>query len=147
LLDSATKAHAAANGSQLEWDLQLLARRLRGGSVGGLQKRVRQLEGESGPRLRLLQSRGVKGVQHTEAGRQLHSLVKPIFSTFGLMVSELRHEDTGPPGLATAALGAHNYSPLILSEFRAEFPRVSESVRVRSEVEAITLAEGCLGTC
>ncbi|MFN9298625.1 MAG: LysR family transcriptional regulator substrate-binding protein, partial [Acidobacteriota bacterium] len=68
----------------------------------------------------------------------------PIFSTFGLMVSELRHEDTGPPGLATAALGAHNYSPLILSEFRAEFPRVSVSVRVPSEAEAITLAEGGL---
>ncbi|MFN9262691.1 MAG: LysR family transcriptional regulator [Acidobacteriota bacterium] len=120
------------------------ARRSQGGSVQGLHKRVRQLEGHSGIRLKLLQSRGVKGVALTEAGRQLHALIDPMFSTFELMVSELRHENAGPLRLATTALGAHNYLPLILAGFRNEFPGVTVSVRVRSEAEAIGLAENGL---
>ncbi len=120
------------------------ARRLQGGAVQGLHKRVRLLEGESGLRLKLLKSRGVKGVELTEAGRQIQSLVDPVFSAFELLVNELRHEDAGPLRLATTALGAYNYVPLILGEFRTGFPHVTVSVRVRSEADVIGLAEAGL---
>ena len=85
------------------------SRRLPSGTIQGLHKRVRQLEGESGLRLRLLKSRGVKGVELTEAGRQLQQLVNPVFCSFDQLTAELRGELTGTLRVATTALGAFNY--------------------------------------
>ena len=120
------------------------SRRLTSGTIQGLHKRVRQLEGVSGLNLRLLRSRGVKGVELTEAGRQVQQLVNPVFSSFDHLTAELRGEKTGTLRVATTALGAYNYIPRILADFRAAFPTVSVSVRIRSEAEVIALAESGL---
>ena len=120
------------------------SRRLPSGTIQGLHKRVRQLEGESGLRLRLLKSRGVKGVELTEAGRQLQQLVNPVFCSFDQLTAELRGELTGTLRVATTALGAFNYIPRILADFRAAFPKVSVSVRIRNETEVIALADSGL---
>lgn len=120
------------------------ARRLQSGTIQGLHKRVRQLEGEAGLNLKLLKSRGVKGVELTDAGRHIQTLIDPIYSDFGRVVAELRHEDSGGLRLATTGLGAYNYVPEILNKFRACFPRVSVSVRVTNEAEVIGMAEAGL---
>jgi DNA-binding transcriptional LysR family regulator len=86
----------------------------------------------------------VKGVELTEAGRQVQQLVNPVFSSFDHLTAELRGEKTGTLRVATTALGAYNYIPRILADFRAAFPTVSVSVRIRSEAEVIALAESGL---
>ena len=117
------------------------ARRIPSGTVQALHKRIRQLEREEGLNLKLLKSRGVKGIDLTEAGRQLHKLIDPVFSSFDLLAAELRQEDSGPLTLATTGFAAHNYVPQVLASFHAVFPKVSVSVRVRSEADVISLAE------
>jgi DNA-binding transcriptional LysR family regulator len=72
------------------------ARSLPRGSVQALQKRVRGLEKKHNLNLRLLRSRGAKGVELTEAGRRLYELLNPVFESFDALAGELRDEASGP---------------------------------------------------
>ncbi|MFN0165639.1 MAG: LysR family transcriptional regulator [Bryobacteraceae bacterium] len=117
------------------------ARRMPSTTAQALHKRVRQLEWEEGLHLKLLRSRGVKGIELTEAGRRLLDLVDPVFSSLPMLAADLRREDAGPLSLATTGFVAYNYLPRMLKEFHADFPDVSVSVRVRSEADVMSMAE------
>jgi len=117
------------------------ARRMPGTTAQALHKRVRQLEWEAGLNLKLLRSRGVKGVELTEAGRRLLEMVDPVFTSLPMLAADLRKEDSGPLSLATTGFAAYNFLPRILEEFRGRFPEVTVSVRVRSESDVIAMAE------
>jgi DNA-binding transcriptional LysR family regulator len=116
------------------------ARRLPSTTAQALHKRVRQLEREQGLHLKLLRSRGVKGIELTEAGRRLLELVDPVFGGLPLLAADLRREDAGPLTMATTGFVANNYLPRVMQEYRARYPGVLVSVRVRSESDVITAA-------
>ncbi len=118
------------------------ARRLPSTTAQALHKRVRQLEWEQGLHLKLLRSRGVKGIELTEAGRRLLELVDPVFGGLPLLAADLRREDAGPLAMATTGFVANNYLPRVMREFRARYPGVLVSVRVRSESDVVAAAAG-----
>jgi LysR family cys regulon transcriptional activator len=91
---------------------------------------VRQLETAENLNVRLLRSRGVKGVELTEAGRRLHRLLSSVFRPIGEVVAELRAEDVGEINVGLSNYASFNYLPEILAPFRQRFPRVSMRLRV-----------------
>jgi DNA-binding transcriptional LysR family regulator len=101
------------------------SRRLPRGSIQSLHKKVRRLESAQELDLRLLRSRGMKGMELTEAGRRLYQLLDPVFRNFDSEVSELRGEDAGELAVAITAYATANCLKGILETFRAEFPRVT----------------------
>ncbi len=101
------------------------------GSIQALHKRVRQLERPESLSVKLLESRGVKGVALTEAGRRVFEVVDPVFESFDLQVAALRGEDSGPLHLAMSAFAAQNFAYEILRTFRRSFPKVFVRVQVR----------------
>jgi len=117
------------------------ARALPRGTVQALNKRVRQLESAQNLDLRLFRSRGVKGVELTEAGLRLHALLDPVFTSFDVLAGELRGEDSGSLALATNGFAAYNYVPEILTSFHKAFPMILTSLRVRNSTEVISLVD------
>jgi DNA-binding transcriptional LysR family regulator len=115
------------------------ARALPRGTVQALNKRVRQLETAQNLDLRLFRSRGVKGVELTEAGRRLHALFDPVFGSFDVIAAELRGEDSGPLALAATSYAAYNYVPEILTNFHKAFPMILTTLRVRNSTEVLSL--------
>lgn len=117
------------------------ARQFPAATVQALHKRVRQLEDESNLDLKLLRSRGVKGIELTEAGSRFLELLDPVFSSAELLAADLRKEAAGPLTLAATGFAAHNYLPRVMAAFHPEFPLVTVSVRVRSESDVTALVE------
>ena len=120
------------------------------GSVQALHKRVRQLEHSSSLNVKLLRSRGVKGVELTEAGRTLHKVLNPVFRPFDEIISELRTEDIGNLTIGLSNYAAFNYLPSVLPEFHKRFPKVSVKLRVGETSELMAMlerAEGDLSIC
>ncbi|MBK9167636.1 MAG: LysR family transcriptional regulator [Bryobacterales bacterium] len=116
------------------------ARRLPSTTAQALHKRVRQLEWEQGLHLKLLRSRGVKGIELTEAGQRLLELVDPMFGGLSALTADLRKEDAGPMSLAATGFVANNYLPQVMKEFRRTYPSVVVSIRVQSESDVIAAA-------
>src|SRR5579872_5078812 len=79
------------------------ARALPFGSIQALHKRVRTLESKENLNLKLLRSRGVKGIELTEAGQRVFQLVAPVFRDFERLTAELRGEDSGSLHIAATA--------------------------------------------
>jgi DNA-binding transcriptional LysR family regulator len=120
------------------------------GSVQALHKRVRQLENSDSLNVKLLRSRGVKGVELTEAGRSLHRLLNSVFRPFDQVVSELRAEDVGNLNIGLSNYASFNYLPAILPAFHRRFPRVSVRLRIGETDEVLGMlerAEYDLGIC
>jgi DNA-binding transcriptional LysR family regulator len=117
------------------------ARALPRGSVQALHKRVRQLEAKGNLDLTLFRSRGVKGVQLTEAGRQLKEMLDPIFRSFDLLAADLRGEASGVLKVAMSGHVAYNYAAGLLGKFHRKCPAVSLELLERPLVEVISLAE------
>ena len=115
------------------------ARALPRGSVQALHKRVRTLEAEL--QLRLLRSRGTKGVELTEAGRRVFEVVAPIFRDFDRLIAELRGENSGPLHIAATGFACHNFLPDIFSVFGPRFPNVSVHVHMRETAEVLSMVE------
>src|SRR5579872_2085562 len=115
------------------------SRALRQDSSQALHKRVRKLEEDF--KLRLLRSRGAKGVELTEGGRRIFELVSPIFRDIDRLAAELRGEDSGPLHLAASDFTAHDFVPDILAVFCPMFPRVSVHLHMREPQEVVALAE------
>lgn len=118
------------------------ARALPRGSVQALHKRIRQLEGPENLALRLLKSRGVKGVELTEAGRRLYEHADGIFRSFGPLVEELRGEDGGPLAVGVTSFVSTSFMPAILNAYYPLFPHVALRVIVRdSSIDVFRLVE------
>lgn len=120
------------------------------GSVQALHKRVRQLEHSDNLNVKLLRSRGVKGVELTEAGHRLHRLLNSVFRPFDEVVSELRADDIGNLSIGLSNYASFNYLPSILPEFHKRFPRVSVRLRLGETDDVLAMlerAEGDLGIC
>lgn len=120
------------------------------GSVQALHKRVRQLEHSDNLNVKLLRSRGVRGVELTEAGHRLHRLLNSVFRPFDEVVSELRAEDMGSLSIGLSNFASFNYLPSILPEFHRRFPRVSVRLRLGETDDVLAMlerAEGDLGIC
>ncbi len=120
------------------------------GSVQALHKRVRQLEQSDSLNVKLLRSRGVKGVELTEAGRKLHKLLNPVFRPFDEIISELRTEDVGNLTIGLSNYASFNYLPAALPEFHKRYPKVSVKLRVGETDELMAMlerAEGDLSIC
>ena len=115
------------------------SRILQRGSTQALHKRVRKLEEDL--KLRLLRSRGTKGVELTEGGRRLFELVSPIFKDIDRLTAELRGEDSGPLHVAASNFSAHDFVPEILSAFCPMFPNVSVHLHMHEPQEVVALAE------
>jgi len=115
------------------------ARVLPRGSVQALHKRVRTLE--ESLEFRLLRSRGIKGVELTEAGRRVFELIAPVFRDFDRLAAELRGEDSGPLHVAATEFASHNFLPEILSAFSPLFPNVSIHVHMRTTADVIGMVE------
>jgi len=115
------------------------ARVLPRGSVQALHKRVRTLEEHLN--FRLLRSRGIKGVELTEAGHRVFELVSPVFRDFDRLTAELRGEDAGPLHVAATEFACHNFLPEILARFGPLFPRVSIHVHMRTTADVLAMVE------
>jgi DNA-binding transcriptional LysR family regulator len=113
------------------------ARALPCGTVQALHRRVRTLEKKENLNLRLLRSRGVKGVELTEAGRRLFELLSPVYRDFGRVAAELRGEDTGSLHIAATAFASNHYVGDIISRFSPQFPKVSIHFYLREPVDNI----------
>jgi DNA-binding transcriptional LysR family regulator len=111
------------------------------GSAQALHKRVRFLETRQQLDLRLLRSRGARGVELTPAGRRLYDLLDPAFRSLGPMVAELRGEDSGRLLVAMTNHTAYNYGQELLGHYRKEFPKVSLELRIRDSAEVAALVE------
>ena len=120
------------------------AKQLPYGSVQALHKRVRQLESDENLNLKLFRSRGVKGVQLTEAGRRLHELVDPLFKPFELFAAELRGEDAGRLVVALSSYAEYHYIPGVLNTFHQRFPKVTVKLQACEPLEAINSIERSL---
>jgi DNA-binding transcriptional LysR family regulator len=116
------------------------ARSLPNGSIQALHRRVRNLE-DGKLDLKLLKSRGVKGIQLTEAGQRLHDLVDPVFRSLDVLVAELRGEDRGSLDVAMSHYAIANHAGKILESFRRAFPRVSMRLHSCQPADAISLLE------
>jgi DNA-binding transcriptional LysR family regulator len=126
------------------------ARSLPRGSVQALQKRVRGLEKKHNLNLRLLRSRGAKGVELTEAGRRLYELLNPVFESFDALAGELRDEASGPLTVAMSTYASANYRAELLERFHGQYPAVTVKVLERPLVEVVALVEAGqadLGIC
>lgn len=117
------------------------ARTLPFGSVQALQKRVRTLENSENLNLRLLRSRGAKGVELTETGRRILALVAPVFSDFHRLADELRGEDSGPLHICSTVFSSLHYLPDLISAFSPKFPNVSIHVSLGEEAYVIGMLE------
>ncbi len=117
------------------------ARALPRGTVQALYKRVRQLEEPQNLNLKLFRSRGVKGVELTEAGSRLYRLLDPPFRSVARLISELQDEDRGPLVVAMTGYCAYNYGPRIIPGFQKRFPNVSLTIRVLPAANIIALLE------
>jgi DNA-binding transcriptional LysR family regulator len=115
------------------------SRVLQHGSPQALHKRVRTLEDDL--KLRLLRSRGTKGLELTEGGRRVYELVSPIFRDIDRLTTELRGEDSGPLHVAASNFSAHDFVPDILSVFCPKFPNVSVHLHMREPQDVVALAE------
>ena len=115
------------------------SRVLRHDSSQALHKRVRKLEEDL--KLRLLRSRGTKGVELTEGGRRIFELVSPIFRDIDRLATELRGEDSGPLYVAASNFSAHDFVPDILSVYCPMFPNVSVHLHMTEPQEVVALAE------
>jgi DNA-binding transcriptional LysR family regulator len=115
------------------------SRSLPRGSVQALHKRVRTLEDTL--KLRLLRSRGTKGVELTEAGRRIFKLIDPMFRQFDRLTDELRAEDSGPLHVAATGFCCHNFLPDVLSAFCPQVPNVSVHVHMREASEVVALVQ------
>lgn len=120
------------------------------GSVQALHKRVRQLERGDSLNVKLLRSRGVKGVELTEAGHRLHRLLNSVFRPFDEVVTGLRAEDVGNLSIGLSNFASFNYLPAILARFHKRFPKVSVRLRLGETDDVVAMlerAEGDLGIC
>ena len=117
------------------------ARTLPFGSVQALQKRVRTLENPENLNLRLLRSRGTRGVELTESGRRILSLIAPVFSDFHRLADELRGEDSGPLHICSTVFSSMHYLPDLVSAFSPKFPNVSVHVSLGEEAYVIGMLE------
>jgi len=117
------------------------ARKLPWGTAQALHKRVRRLEDKTNLDLRLLSSRGVKGVELTAAGDTLYQLIDPVFRDFEAVALDLRKEANGPITVATTGFVVANYLPAILKRLHKNFPKVSLLFRVRAEAEVVSLVK------
>jgi len=117
------------------------ARTLPRGSVQALHKRVQQLEGKANLDLTLFRSRGVKGVELTEAGRQLKEMLDPVFRSFDLLAADLRGEASGLLKVAVTGHIAYNYARDLVRGFHRKCPAVSLQLLERPLVEVIALTE------
>jgi DNA-binding transcriptional LysR family regulator len=120
------------------------------GSVQALHKRVRQLERGDNLNVKLLRSRGVKGVELTEAGLRLHRLLNSVFRPFDEVVTGLRSEDVGHLSIGLSNYASFNYLPAILARFQKRFPRVAVRLRIGETDDVVAMlerAEGDLGIC
>lgn len=111
------------------------------GSAQSLHKRVRQLESEEHLDLKLLHSRGVKGVELTEAGRRIYELVDPVFRTLVDLLEDARNEDSGLLPVALTSYVARNFADEILREFRIWYPKVATKVYSGDGPAVISLVE------
>jgi DNA-binding transcriptional LysR family regulator len=111
------------------------------GSAQALHKRVRALEGQENLNLKLLRSRGVKGVELTEAGRRVYELVDPVFRDFDRLIAELRGEGGGRLEIAATAFSSNHYVPAMIAAFGPMFPQVSVHLQMCESAEVIGLVE------
>ena len=117
------------------------ARALPRGSIQALHKRVRGLETKNNLDLHLLKSRGVKGVQLTEAGQRLYECLNQVFRDFDNLASDLRAEASGTLHVAATAFVAENYVSGIIAAFSPRFPDVSIHLRVCAPPEVMFQVE------
>jgi LysR family nitrogen assimilation transcriptional regulator len=118
------------------------ARALPRGSVQALHKRIRRLESPENLALRLLKSRGVKGVELTEAGRRLYEHADGMFQSFQTLVEELRGEEGGPLAVGVTSFVSASFLPAILNSYYPAFPQVALRVVVRdSSIDVFRLVE------
>jgi len=126
------------------------ARALPRGSAQSLHKRVRELERRQDLALELLRSRGMKGVELTEAGRRVFQFIDPFFRGMDRLVSETQTDGSGSLSIGMSPFGAEDLAFLLIREFRGAFPKVMVTVRngVSSEVvEMVLSGEVDVGIC
>jgi DNA-binding transcriptional LysR family regulator len=126
------------------------SRALPRGSIQALHKRVRSLETPENLGFRLLRSRGVKGVELTEAGQRLFELLDPVFRNFDLLISEVQGEDSGPLRVAVTGYVARQYASRIIRAYCPRFPKVRLHLHQRESDEAAAMVEAGkadLGIC
>ena len=123
------------------------ARSMPRGSVQALQKRVRSLEKKQNLNLKLFRSRGVKGVELTEAGRRLYELLNPVFLAFDPLAAELRDEASGPLTIAMSTYASANYRADLLERFHSRHPAVTIKALERPAVEVVALVESGQADC
>lgn len=111
------------------------------GSAQALHKRVRELEKKENLDLKLLRSRGVRGVELTEAGRQICRLVDPVFRSFDLVASELRGEASGTLTVALTRYASDNYGTELMSGVKALLPSFSAAFFERPLLDVHALVE------
>jgi DNA-binding transcriptional LysR family regulator len=117
------------------------ARSLPRGSVQALHKRVRRLETKENLGLTLFRSRGVKGVELTDAGRHLMQTLDPIFKSFDVIAGDLRGEASGSLKVAMTRYVSYNFGEALVTAFHHQFPAVSIELLERPMLEVISLAE------
>jgi DNA-binding transcriptional LysR family regulator len=89
----------------------------------------------------LFLSKGVKGIELTEAGTRLCQLLDPIFRDLDRIVAELRGEDCGSLHLACTGFSSYNYVPDIIVGFGPKYPRASVHLHMCEAPEVIRLVQ------